>query len=111
MHDSSLGISNSPSEDPEFSQISNPPVFDIEKNRVIGRIDYEKCICEMHPKFSRSQCVTQATRLFDKFAAERYVSKTVDGPCCNLFVLTYEEFVSSLNHLPGGMRPEQAGSN
>ena len=72
---------------------------EIEKNRVIGRIDYEHCISELLPKYSKSQCTTQASRLFDKLAIERNVSKTMDGPCCNLFVLTYNEFVESLQHL------------
>ena len=72
---------------------------DIQKNRVIGRLDFEKCICEILPKYSKSQCVTHATRLFDKLASEEYVSKTMDGPCCTLYVLGYENFLSSLNLL------------
>ena len=69
------------------------------KRRVIGRVDFEKCICELLPKASKSQCVTEASRLFERAAKERYVSKTVDGPCCNLFVLDRDGFTQTLSML------------
>lgn len=69
------------------------------KRRVIGRVDFEKCICELLPKASKSQCVTEASRLFERAAKERYVSKTVDGPCCNLFVLDRDGFAQTLSML------------
>lgn len=84
-------------------EYADPTVYTVDPYRVIGRIDFEKCISDLLPKFSRSQCVTQATRLFDKMAVERYVSKTVDGPCCHLYVLNLEEFAESLNQLPSSM--------
>ena len=33
---------------------------------MIGRVDYEECLCDILPKFSKSRCVTQACRLFDQ---------------------------------------------
>ena len=96
LPDSSLAVSFSSN---EMDHTIHSSFDDIEKNRVIGRIDYEHCINELLPKYSKSQCTTQASRLFDKLAIERNVSKTMDGPCCNLFVLTYNEFVESLQHL------------
>lgn len=66
---------------------------------MIGRVDFEKCICELLPKASKSQCVTEASRLFERAAKERYVSKTVDGPCCNLFVLDRDGFAQTLSML------------
>ena len=69
------------------------------KQRVVGRVNFEKCICELLPKASRSQCVTEASRLFERTAKERYVSKTVDGPCCNLFVLDHDGFAQALSML------------
>lgn len=101
LHDSSLGIS--PSGSMENQEYTGPTEFTFDQCRVIGRIDYERCISDILPKYSRSQCVTQATRLFDEIAVERYVSKTVDGPCCHLYVMNLEEFAQSLSQLPDGM--------
>jgi hypothetical protein len=65
LHDSSVGAFDSD----EVSVTSHSTYCTKEpdlKERVIGRVDYEKCICELLPKFSKSQCSTQASRLFDK---------------------------------------------
>lgn len=97
LHDSSIGITPHDIE-------SNT----LDQSRVIGRLDFEKCICDLLPKYSRSQCATQATRLFDLFAVERNVSKTVDGPCCSLYVLNYDEFVCSIKELPKGMKQDES---
>ena len=37
--------------------------------------------------------------MITQFAKERYVSKSLDGPCCSLLVIDYDEFSSSLNEL------------
>lgn len=96
LQDSSIGAFSSDSHSTEISDATAEPDLRL---RVIGRVDYERCICDLLPKLSKSQCVTEASRLFEKFAKERHVSKTVDGPCCNLLVLDHEGFFQSLSIL------------
>lgn len=110
MHDSSIGafssesIESVESTESDTFQRSCSESMEMEtrveaKQRVVGRVNFEKCICELLPKASRSQCVTEASRLFERTAKERYVSKTVDGPCCNLFVLDHDGFAQALSML------------
>ena len=96
LQDSSIGAFSSDSHSTEISDATAEPDLRL---RVIGRVDYERCICDLLPKLSKSQCVTEASRLFEKFAKERHVSKTVDGPCCNLLVLDHEGFFQALSIL------------
>ena len=96
LQDSSIGAFSSDSHSTEISDATAEPDLRL---RVIGRVDYERCICDLLPKLNKSQCVTEASRLFEKFAKERHVSKTVDGPCCNLLVLDHEGFFQSLSIL------------
>lgn len=50
----------------------------VRKLRVLGHVDFEKCIREILPRYSKSQCVTKANRLFEK------VVETLDGHACSL---------------------------
>ena len=69
LQNSSLDI-NTPSETSLGDTVSHTTYSsrqsNVDKLRVIGRVDYEQCICDLLPKYSKSQCVTQACRLFDK---------------------------------------------
>ena len=73
LHDSSVGISSLESDEPSNENPSthsshmtcytDEPIF---RFRVVGRVDFERCICDILPKYSKSQCANQASRLFDK---------------------------------------------
>ena len=74
LQNSSLDI-NTPSETSGGDTFSHTTYSsrqsNVDKLRVIGRVDYEQCICDLLPKFSKSQCVTQACRLFDKVREQK----------------------------------------
>ena len=64
---SSLGISVGESEDrsTHISYASRILAREL-KIRVMGRVDFENCLCNILPRLSKSQNVTQACRIFDK---------------------------------------------
>lgn len=80
LHDSSIGVD---SEELSDDYTSHSSQFEkesqrVRKLRVLGHVDFEKCIREILPRCSKSQCVTKANRLFEK------VVETLDGYACSL---------------------------
>ena len=66
LQNSSLDI-NTPKEEDLISHTTySSSKVDYRRICMIGRVDYEECLCDILPKFSKSRCVTQACRLFDQ---------------------------------------------
>lgn len=84
LHDSSIGVDSEEISD-DFTTHSSQ--FEKEsqrerKMRVMGHVDFEKCIREMLPRCSKSQCVTKANRLFEKVGEPAFCSVVCSGTIC-----------------------------
>ena len=66
LQNSSLDINTPKEDDLIFHTTYSSSNIDYRKLCMIGRVDYEECLCDILPKFSKSRCVTQACRLFDQ---------------------------------------------
>ena len=66
LQNSSLDINTPKEEDLVSHTTYSSSNVDYRKQCMIGRVDYEECLCDILPKFSKSRCVTQACRLFDE---------------------------------------------
>lgn len=84
LHDSSIGVdSDELSEDytTHSSQYERESQR-VRKLRVMGHVDFEKCIREILPRCSKSQCVTKANRLFEKVVEGKTCVVVCSGTIC-----------------------------